>query len=217
MNLAHKIADDLLQIKAIKLNPENAFVWASGLYSPIYCDNRKALSYPSVRTDIVQGFVSLSNEFPGVQAIAGVATAGIPWGAWLASSLNLPFAYVRSKAKDHGLKNQVEGDFGPNTRILVVEDLVSTGGSSLDAIAQLEQEGYTILGLLSIFHYGFDKANQRFSEKKLKFRSLSDFPNLLERALQANYIDQTTYENLQNWNQDPAKWSESYQLKKASL
>ncbi len=217
MNLAHKIADHLLQIKAIRLNTDEAYIWASGLNSPIYCDNRKALSYPPIRTDIVQGFVSLSNEFTQIEAIAGVATAGIAWGAWLASALNLPFVYVRSKPKEHGLKNLLEGELAPNSRILVIEDLVSTGGSSLDAIASLESGGHTVLGLLSIFHYGFDIAKQRFSEKNLKFMSLTDFPNLLERALQANYINQTTYENLLSWNQDPGKWSETYQLKKANL
>ena len=217
VNLAHNIADHLLQIKAVQLNAEEPFTWASGLRSPIYCDNRKILSHPEIRKEIVKGLVELSIGFAGIQAIAGVATAGIAWGAWLADALNLPFVYVRSKAKEHGLKNQIEGELDPASRLLVVEDLVSTGGSSIDAILGLEEAGHQVLGLISIFQYGFDTAKQRFAEKKLSFISLTDFHSLLERALQAKYIEQTTYENLLSWNKDPGKWSDNFQLQKASL
>ena len=217
MSLAHNIADHLLEIKAVRLNAEEPFTWASGLRSPIYCDNRKILSHPEIRKEIIRGFVEISNQFQGIQAIAGVATAGIPWGALLADFLNLPFVYVRNKAKDHGLKNRIEGELNPGSKVLVVEDLVSTGGSSLDAIISLEESGHLVLGLISIFQYGFESARQRFTEKNLQFVSLTDFPSLLERALQAKYIEQTTYENLLSWNKDPGKWSETFQLKKASL
>ena len=217
MSLAHNIADHLLEIKAVRLNAEEPFTWASGLRSPIYCDNRKILSHPEIRKEIIRGFVEISNQFQGIQAIAGVATAGIPWGALLADVLNLPFVYVRNKAKDHGLKNRIEGELNPGSKVLVVEDLVSTGGSSLDAIISLEESGHLVLGLISIFQYGFESARQRFTEKNLQFVSLTDFPSLLERALQAKYIEQTTYENLLSWNKDPGKWSETFQLKKASL
>jgi orotate phosphoribosyltransferase len=161
--------------------------------------------------------VVVSRKFPKFQAIAGVATAGIPWGALLAEALDLPFVYVRSKAKEHGLKNRIEGELKPETKVLVVEDLVSTGGSSLDAINGLEESGHPVLGLISIFQYGFESAREKFAEKNLLFISLTDFPSLLERALQAKYIEQTTYENLLSWNKDPGKWSENFQLKKASL
>lgn len=217
MNLAHNIADHLLQIKAIRLNAEQPFTWASGLSSPIYCDNRKILSYPKIRKEVINGLVTLSYQFKDIEAIAGVATAGIPWGALLSDTLELPFIYIRAKAKDHGLKNRIEGELKPNSKVLVIEDLVSTGGSSLEAISSIEEEGHTVLGLLSIFHYDFELSRQRFAEKNLKFISLTDFPRLLERALQAKYIEQTTYEKLSSWNQDPAKWSDTFQQKKASL
>lgn len=217
MNLAHNIADHLLQIKAVRLNAEEPFTWASGLRSPIYCDNRKILAYPDIRRHIVEGFLQLSKGFESIEAIAGVATAGIPWGALLAGALDLPFVYVRNKAKDHGLKNRVEGELNPGTSVLVVEDLVSTGGSSLDAIDGLEEAGYQVLGLVSIFQYGFASARQKFEEKKLSFQSLTDFSNLLERALQANTIDQTTYEKLCNWNKDPVKWSDQFRLQNPAL
>jgi orotate phosphoribosyltransferase len=217
MDLAHNIADHLLEIKAVRLNASEPFTWASGLKSPIYCDNRKVLSHPVIRKEIIRGMVQVSRQFSQIQAIAGVATAGIAWGAWLAESLELPFVYVRSKAKDHGLKNQIEGELAPGTRVLVVEDLVSTGGSSMDAIMSLEDAGQQILGLISIFQYGFESAKKRFAEKSLTFISLTDFPCLLERALHAKYINQTTYENLLSWNQDPGKWSDNFQRTKAIL
>lgn len=217
MKLAHNIADHLLQIKAVRLNAEEPFTWASGLRSPIYCDNRKILSHPEIRKEIVNGLVEISKGFEDVRAIAGVATAGIAWGAWLADALDLPFVYVRSKAKDHGLKNRIEGELAPVSKVLVVEDLVSTGGSSLDAIISLEDAGHKVLGLISIFQYGFDSARLRFVEKNLPFISLTDFQSLLERALQAKYIEQSTYENLLNWNKDPGKWSDNFQLQKESL
>lgn len=207
MDLAHKIADRLLEIKAVKLNPKNPFTWASGLRSPIYCDNRKALSYPAIRSEIIDGFVQKSEKIPDFDAIAGVATAGIPWGAYLSDRLHKPFIYIRSKPKEHGLQNQLEGSLNPGACVLVIEDLVSTGGSSLEAVEVLQSLGHPVRGLLSIFQYGFSTALAKFQEKNLFYESLTDFSMLLEQALLRNYIDKTEFENLSNWNKDPQSWS----------
>ncbi|MFZ1298783.1 MAG: orotate phosphoribosyltransferase, partial [Saprospiraceae bacterium] len=193
MDLAHKIADRLLEIKAVKLNPKNPFTWASGLRSPIYCDNRKALSFPAIRKEIIDGFVQKSGNFQAFDAIAGVATAGIPWGAYLADRLDKPFVYVRSKPKEHGLQNRLEGSLNPTASVLVIEDLVSTGGSSLEVVGVLESLGHPVKGLISIFQYGFSTATAKFYEKNVDFESLTDFSMLLEQALLQNYIDKTEF------------------------
>ncbi len=211
MDLAHKIADRLLEIKAVKLNPKSPFIWASGLRSPIYCDNRKALSHPEIRNEIVEGFADQSSHLMPFDAIAGVATAGIAWGALLADRIHMPFVYVRSKAKEHGLQNRLEGELAPSARVLVIEDLVSTGGSSIEVVEVLESLGYPVVGLLSIFQYGFVSAHQKFQEKNLNFKSLTDFSKLLEQALLQKYIDKTEFENLSNWNKDPQAWSLHFQ------
>ena len=211
MDLAHKIANRLLEIKAVKLNPKNPFTWASGLRSPIYCDNRKALSYPSIRSEIIDGFVQKSKNIQEFGAIAGVATAGIPWGAYLADRLEKPFVYVRSKPKEHGLQNRLEGELNSGVSVLVIEDLVSTGGSSLEVVDVLKSLGHPVQGLLSIFQYSFSTAKAKFQEKNVYFESLTDFSLLLEQALLRNYIDKTEFENLSNWNKDPQAWSSLFQ------
>ena len=215
MTIAHKIADHLLKIQAVRLSPGNPFTWASGLRSPIYCDNRKILSHPSIRSEVLEGFQGISIEFPKTNAIAGVATAGIAWGALLAQSKQLPFCYVRSKPKAHGLKNLIEGELEPCSRVLVVEDLISTGGSSLEACEALLSEGHLIEGVVSIFEYGFSIAEQRFQEKSIEFRSLSNFNALLEQALLLKLISQTEFEKLKEWNLDPQAWSEKFQSEQA--
>lgn len=209
MNLANNIADRLLQIKAIKLNATNPFTWASGLKSPIYCDNRQILSYPEERKIIIRALAREANHFK-MNGIAGVATAGIAWGAYVADSLELPFCYVRSKPKEHGLKNLIEGRLDPGSSVLVIEDLISTGGSSIDAVNALETEGYKVCGVLSIFQYGFSVAKQKFQEKNIIFKSLTDFDTLLARALHSEYISQDEYGRLKSWNIDPKLWSDQH-------
>ena len=209
MNLANNIADRLMQINAIKLNAQNPFTWASGLKSPIYCDNRLILSFPEVRKIVVAALVREALSFEGMNAVAGVATAGIAWGALVADRLDLPFCYVRSKPKEHGMKNLIEGELPENSKVLVIEDLISTGGSSMEAVQALLQPSYEV-GVLSIFQYGFLSAVEKFNDKNVKFKSLTDFQTLLVRALQANYISSADYENLKSWNLNPKLWSDQF-------
>ena len=167
MNLANNIADRLMQINAIKLNAQNPFTWASGLKSPIYCDNRLILSFPEVRKIVVAALVREALSFEGMNAVAGVATAGIAWGALVADRLDLPFCYVRSKPKEHGMKNLIEGELPENSKVLVIEDLISTGGSSMEAVQALLQPSYEVVGVLSIFQYGFLSAVEKFNDKNI--------------------------------------------------
>ncbi len=210
MNLANNIADRLLQINAIKLNAAKPFIWSSGLHSPIYCDNRLILSYPEERKIVIKALTREASNYEGINAIAGVATAGIAWGAYVADALGLPYCYVRNKPKDHGLKNLIEGRLPQASIVLVVEDLISTGGSSIDAVEALQLDGYHVSGVLSIFQYGFNSAKMRFEDKKIKFSSLTNFETLLARALSANFISKEEFLRLQSWNQDPKLWSETY-------
>lgn len=210
MNLAGNIANRLLQINAIKLNAQSPFTWASGLRSPIYCDNRLILSFPEVRNIVVKGLCRESHSFESVNCIAGVATAGIPWGAMVADHLELPFIYVRSKPKEHGLKNLIEGKLPDSARVLVIEDLISTGGSSMEAVNAVQQEGAEVIGVLALFQYGFPKAIQAFAERNVSMKCLTDFDTLLKIALESQYINQTEYENLKSWNLNPQLWSNSY-------
>ena len=204
---AKSIAHKLLSIQAIKLNAENPFTWASGWRSPIYCDNRLSLSYPDVRTFIKERLINaIRVEYPAVQAIAGVATAGIPQGVLAAESLNLPFIYVRSKPKDHGMENLIEGKITPGQKVVVVEDLVSTGGSSLKAVEALKREDLEVLGMVSIFTYGFPVAEKNFEEKGVKLISLSDYNALIEEALRLNYISDDQVAHLQKWRKNPSSW-----------
>jgi len=200
--LSSEVAKKLLQINAIKLSPQNPFTWASGIQSPIYCDNRKTLSYPKVRTFIKESLAEKSKVFGMFNMVAGVATAGIAHGALLADALDLPFAYVRSKAKGHGLQNRIEGDVRGNERILVVEDLISTGGSSLEAVHTLEALGCNVAGVLAIFTYGFDKSVQAFEENDCRLETLSNYDALLSEALDIEYITAEQVEELKNWRKN---------------
>lgn len=205
---AVKIAESLLQIKAIKLQPHNPFKWASGWQSPIYCDNRKALSYPPVRTYIRQQFVdAIKENFPNAEVIVGVATGGIAHGALVAEALGLPFAYVRSSAKNHGMQNLIEGDIFKDQNIVVIEDLISTGGSSLKAVKALREYECNVLGMVAIFTYDFDVSNKNFEDNKCKLFTLSDYTTLLNVALETNYISKDTIESLTEWRKSPQKWS----------
>ncbi|MEZ5056145.1 MAG: orotate phosphoribosyltransferase [Saprospiraceae bacterium] len=206
MSLAGEIADKLLQIKAIKLSPQSPFTWASGIKSPIYCDNRISLSHPSVRKIVKQGFVEKSNEFGAFDVVAGVATAGIPHGALLADALDKPFIYVRSKAKSHGRQNLIEGELNPGSKVLVIEDLISTGGSSVTAVDAIREAGGEVVGVLAIFTYGLTKANETFSKANCKFATLSNYDTLLEKAIETGYLNQDDFEQLKNWKKDPEHW-----------
>ncbi|MCH7400886.1 orotate phosphoribosyltransferase [Belliella kenyensis] len=205
--VAAEIALKLLKIEAIRLQPENPFTWASGWKSPIYCDNRLSLSYPEVRTLIKDNLIkAIQTEFSEVEAIAGVATAGIPQGAILADALGLPFVYVRSKAKGHGMENMIEGKVTPGQKVVVVEDLVSTGGSSLKAARDLKDAGFEVLGMVAIFTYGFDVASHNFQEAGIDLVCLSNYSSLLPQALAKDYIDDETLASLVEWRKDPSTW-----------
>jgi orotate phosphoribosyltransferase len=205
---ALKIADFLLQIKAVKLQPNEPFTWASGWKSPIYCDNRKTLSFPQIRTAIRQTFAEqIQEKFTNIEVIAGVATGGIAIGALVAEEMGLPFIYVRSSAKGHGLGNQIEGDYQEGQRVVVIEDLISTGGSSLKAVEALRESGLNVLGLAAIFTYGFDAAEENFNSSDCDYITLSDYDNLIEQAQKENYIIEKDIESLKLWRSNPANWS----------
>jgi orotate phosphoribosyltransferase len=204
---AAKVAAMLLQIEAIKLNEEKPFTWSSGWKSPIYCDNRLSLSYPEIRTAIKAALIDVvKRNFFHAEGIAGVATAGIPQGALVADGLNLPFVYVRSKPKDHGMENLIEGRVTKGQKIVVVEDLISTGGSSLKVVEALRKEGVQVLGMISIFNYGLDVAAKNFEEANVPLISLSDFTHLISYALEQKYITQEQLISLKAWRVDPANW-----------
>ena len=204
---AGKIAAMLLQIQAIKLNTEKPFSWSSGWKSPIYCDNRLSLSYPEIRTPLNMRWFRLSAKTSSpLNAIAGVATAGIAQGALVADVLNLPFLYVRPKPKDHGMENLIEGRIVKGQKVVVVEDLVSTGGSSLKAHRALRQAGFEVLGMVSIFNYGFDIATRNFYDANTSLISLCDYPSLLKFALDQQYISEDEVISLKAWRVDPANW-----------
>ncbi|EDM35316.1 orotate phosphoribosyltransferase [Pedobacter sp. BAL39] len=204
-----KVAEFLLQIKAIKLQPNNPFTWASGWKSPIYCDNRVTLSHPSVRTYIRQKLTQLiQEEFGSVDLIAGVATAGIPQGVLVAQELGLPFAYVRAKAKEHGTGSQIEGEIVEGQRVVVVEDLISTGKSSLQAVEALKNAGLSVAGLVSIFTYGFDQAEENFKEAKVRFATLSNYTALIEYAAEHSFISQNDIDLLARWRRNPSEWGQ---------
>ncbi|MBX3165645.1 MAG: orotate phosphoribosyltransferase [Bacteroidetes bacterium] len=207
---AYKVAEFLLQIKAVKLQPANPFTWASGLKSPIYCDNRKTLSYPQIRTYIRQHFVDVINQkFSKPEVIAGVATGGIAIGALVAQEMGLPFIYVRSEAKKHGLTNTIEGEIASGQSVVVIEDLISTGGSSLKAVKALREKGCDVKGLVAIFTYGFDEAVQAFKKAKCQMETLTDYSALIDTALQHEYIDKKDIGSLNEWRSNPKAWSEA--------
>ena len=206
-NISKKIADYLLQIKAIKLQPSNPFTWASGWKSPIYCDNRKTLSFPEVRTYIRDSFeYTVAKLYPDVQLIAGVATGAIAHGALVAEKMGLPFIYVRSEAKGHGLGNQIEGYFEKGQKVVVIEDLISTGGSSLNAVKALREAGCEVLGMVAIFTYGFQKASDGFASEECRLDTLSNYNVLIDCAMNSGYIGQSDIETLKKWRVDPSVW-----------
>ncbi len=201
MNIAAEVAKRLLQIKAIKLSPQTPFTWASGILSPIYCDNRIILSHPEARTFVKNAFAECAQKFPKFDKIAGVATAGIPHGALLADAMNMPFIYVRDKAKAHGRQNQIEGALNKGEKVLVIEDLISTGGSSLRAIDALVNAGAEVVGISAIFTYGFDKAKIAFENAGYQLETLSNYDILINEALKTNFIEASDVQLLKKWRQ----------------
>lgn len=201
------IAEKLLQINAIKLSIDKPFTWASGWKSPIYCDNRKSLSFPFTRDFIKSEMCNvIFQSFENADMIAGVATAGIPWGAMAADQLKLPYIYVRPKPKEHGLGNQIEGFFEAGKRVVVVEDLVSTGKSSLQVVDVLKNAGLEVEGMVSIFNYGFDEAQNAFEKAGVSLKSLTDYESLIELAVAQKSISENDQQELLNWRKDPANW-----------
>ena len=204
---AKQIANHLLQIKAIILQPSNPFTWASGWKSPIYCDNRKTLSFPNIRTHIRMKICEIIKEkYPHVNVIAGVATGGIAIGCLVAEELGLPFVYVRSSNKEHGKKNLIEGYYDSGQSVVVIEDLISSGKSSLAAVKALEKEDLNIKGLISIFTYSFDEADKNFKKQNCEKTSLCDYQTLIDEALKSNYIDNKDLDVLEQWRKNPKNW-----------
>lgn len=207
---ASKVAEFLLQIKAIKLQPENPFIWASGWKSPIYCDNRKTLSHPQIRTYIRMQFVeNINKHFGKPDVIAGVATGGIAIGVLVAQEMGLPFVYVRSEAKKHGLTNMIEGEIESGQSVVVIEDLISTGGSSLKAVEVLREKGCIVKGMTAIFSYGFDEAEQNFKKAKCIVKPLTNYEVLIKKAFQKEYINEKDIESLKQWRANPSEWTGS--------
>ncbi|MBZ9628484.1 orotate phosphoribosyltransferase [Psychroflexus sp. CAK57W] len=208
-NTAHKTAELLLQINAIKLNPQEPFTWASGIKSPIYCDNRIVLSYPTIRNYIVSELAKpIESLYGKPDAIAGVATGAIGIGAIIADYLGLPFVYVRPEPKKHGRKNQIEGKLNPYANVVVIEDLISTGKSSMNAVKALKEEGQAhVKGMMAIFTYGFDESEALFKDEFLDVYTLSNYEILLKKAYETNYLNETEFELLKTWRKDPANWN----------
>ena len=209
MNTLESIfAAKLLNVKAIKLQPTNPFTWASGWKSPFYCDNRKTLSFPDLRTFVkVELTRTILENFPEAEAVAGVATGAIAQGALVADALGLPFAYVRSKAKDHGMANLIEGELQPGTKVVVVEDLISTGGSSLKAVEALRAAGYEVVGMVVSYTYGFPVAEQAFADANVKLITLTNYEAVVAEALRTGYIADDQVPMLHEWRKDPAHWN----------
>ncbi|MBO0469315.1 orotate phosphoribosyltransferase [Enterococcus sp. DIV0242_7C1] len=205
--LAKRIAKDLLEIEAVFLSPNEPFTWASGIKSPIYCDNRITMSYPVVRKEIAQGLADkIKADFPDVEVIAGTATAGIPHAAWVADILDLPMVYIRSKAKAHGKGNQIEGRIFKGQKMVVIEDLISTGGSVLEAASAAAREGADVLGVAAIFTYELPKGIENFTAQNTKLVTLTNYSTLIDAALESNYIESTDVSLLQDWKKDPENW-----------
>ena len=201
------IASVLLDIEAVKLQPDKPFTWASGWKSPIYCDNRKTLSYPAARKTIQDEFArQIRDKYPDTEVIAGVATGAIALGVLVAQELNLPFIYVRSSAKKHGLGNQVEGAWTPGQKVVIIEDLVSTGGSSLAAAQALKEAGLEISGMMAIFTYGFTIARENFKKAEIELTTLSDYSTLIQQAANSDFISQEHVNILEEWRKAPSKW-----------
>ena len=201
------IVDKLLEIGAIKLNHKNPFTWSSGWKSPVYCDNRLALSYPEIRTYVKKSLAAaIRKNYPQVECIAGVATAGIPQGALVADLLELPFVYVRPKPKEHGMGNLIEGKVDKGKKAVLVEDLISTGGSSLKAAQAMTEAGFNVIGMVAIFTYGFDVAEKSFSQANIPLVCLSDFNYLLTEAVRKKYLDEDQLSYVKSWRLDPGNW-----------
>ncbi len=212
MQSKKQCAEFLLQINAIKLNPSNPFTWASGLKSPIYCDNRKSLSYPEIRNFIRDEFVKIvKKQFGNPDVIAGVATGGIAQGALVAQEMDKPFIYIRSEAKKHGMTNMIEGDIKSGQSVVVIEDLISTGGSSLKAVTALREAGCNVLGMAAIFTYELPKALEAFEQENVTLFTITDYSSLLETALEKNYIKDEELETLKIWKNSPADWSKKFE------
>lgn len=200
-------ADKLLKVKAIKLQPTNPFTWASGWKSPFYCDNRKTLSYPDLRSFVkIQTARLILERFPEAEAVAGVATGAIPQGAMVADTLNMPFVYVRSKPKDHGLENLIEGELKPGTKVVVVEDLISTGGSSLKAVEAIRNYGCEVVGMVASYTYGFDVAEKAFKNANVELVTLTNYEAVVAQALATGYIKEEDVELLNQWRKAPSEW-----------
>lgn len=207
-DLAKQIAQKLLDIEAVFLRPNEPFTWTSGIKSPIYCDNRMTMSFPEVREMIAQGFAkTIKNNFAEAEVVAGTATAGIPHAAWVADILKLPMVYIRSSSKGHGRENKIEGKLFPNQKVIVIEDLISTGGSSIAAAEAVKESGGMVLGVIAIFSYQFDKAIKAFEEANLPLYTLSNYETLLEVAVEQNIIQKEQLEVLSNWRKDPESFS----------
>ena len=205
--LKRDFASKLLRIKAIKLQPNEPFTWASGWKSPFYCDNRKTLSYPDIRTFVKVGMVhAILKHFPEADVIAGVATAGIPQAALIADVLNMPLIYVRSKPKDHGLENLIEGEMKEDAKVVVIEDLISTGGSSLKAVEAIRKAGGDVVGMVASYTYGFPVAAQAFTDANVKLVTLTDYDHVVAEALATGYIQESDTELLNEWRKDPSNW-----------
>ncbi|MEO8110158.1 MAG: orotate phosphoribosyltransferase [Ginsengibacter sp.] len=210
MNNKNAVAEKLLQINAIKLSVNAPFTWASGWKSPIYCDNRRILSFPAERDFIKNAMYDLvSYTYDNIDLIAGVATAGIPWGTLLSDKLGLPFIYVRPKPKEHGLSNQIEGFYETGKRVVIVEDLISTGKSSLQVADVLANAGLNILGMVSIFNYGFEIARSAFNNKNVEYHSLTDYETLINEAIKKNIISGEDQKSLLKWSGNPSDWEAS--------
>lgn len=202
------VAEKLLQINAIKLSPQQPFTWASGWKSPIYCDNRRVLSFPFVRDFIKSEMCNVVFEkFPQADILAGVATAGIPWGAMVADQLKLPFIYVRPKPKEHGLGNQIEGYYEKGKKVVLIEDLISTGKSGLQVVEVLRKADVEVVGMVSIFTYGFEVATKAFESAAIEYRSLTNYATLIELAIEKGIVSPSELNTLLNWREDPVNWN----------
>lgn len=206
-DIAKQVAEYLLQIKAIKLQPQNPFKWSSGWNSPIYCDNRVTLSYPEIRDYIKNSFVEVIRErYPDAEVIAGVATAGIPMGALIADAMNLPYTYVRPEPKKHGAGKQIEGKIPSGQKVVVIEDLISTGGSSIKAVEALRKENCEVLGMAAIFTYGFPHAEENLKAANCDYFTLSNYETMIPQAIESGYVKKEDLELLQTWRKDPTNW-----------
>lgn len=207
MKNASIVADKLLQVRAVKLSPDQPFTWASGWKSPIYCDNRKVLAHPYERDYLKSELANvIFEQFPDAEVLAGVATAGIAWGAMAADQLKLPFCYVRPKPKEHGLGNQIEGDLKAGQSVVVVEDLISTGKSSLQVVEALRNAGVNVIAMVALFSYGFPEADRAFADANLKLITLSQYPALIDRAIEKGMVNPEQLAILMAWRENPAEW-----------